>query len=315
VAAEKVSIVAGAAGIGPSTILARASADARRRGDRVIDVPLDARYVRSELTPQTRELGTGDRVLLAVDDLHLAPDVAAIPELLRSITELVVACRCEARCVVAARLSVKWQLEATGEPFAVSVVAALPHGDARRLVASQLDYLGVVVDPPALVDRIAFLSGGHPTILSLLLQELLGGAGMGAAEDELVLRDEDLQRAWRDSGFRSRATEVLLATLEDDAFLRVIIAAMLLEAGSSPERGITRPSLESWVELIADGPLGDVETGIRRLTEAGLVEDIEPQNWVFRRSGIGALVAAAVPNPIEWGERAVLDARREKTDR
>jgi len=312
--ADKVSIVAGAAGIGTSTILARASADARRRGDRVIKVPLDARFVRSELAPRIRELGTEDRVFLAVDDLHLAPDVAGIPDLLRSITELVAACSCEARCVIAARLSAKWQLEATGQPFAVRVVAALPHGEARRLVATQLDYLGVVVDPPALIDRIAFLSGGHPTILSLLLQELLGGASTSAAAGDLVLRDEDLQRAWRDSGFRSRAAEVLLATLEEHAFLRVILVAMLLEAGSSQERGITRPDLEAWVEQIADGLVGDVETGIRRLTEAGLVEGVEPHSWAFPRSGIGALVAAAVPNPLEWGERAILDARRRVAD-
>ncbi len=126
----------------------------------------------------------------------------------------------------------------------------LPYGAVRDLLKEFEDLIHLSFENRDLRDRLAFYSGGHPTIFYLLFIEVVQRQGIRAQYGRPALGPGDLQAAWRGSRFRRRCQEILLTQVREHEELRFALDCLIqLTEGEELSSGVLRSEMKDWLEI------------------------------------------------------------------
>ena len=178
------------------------------------------------------------------------------------------------------------------EPDAgVTLTAAQVRAGVRQILIG----LDVEVADIGVLDRLAYLSSGHPGLLRTLLRATLAAVGPQSGRPRARLRVADVEHAWATAAFRSAARALLFDAARLGRNERAVLAALVLVGSPTKmHRRTDRADLVSAMELLAeddDFPSGcDLNALLERLRDLGLI-DLGPDGSVSSaRGGIGRLV-------------------------
>ena len=310
------SVVVGPRGIGKTTLLQRAARDLASTGwqtiwlnaatvaGRLMEELGKAHY--SARAPDLDRLTTAwceglrpDGLFVVIDGGNLTeqPDGGrVIARWLGAITE---ASGGRIRCALAGPPD----LALPGGPFEGIThrritLGPLGHGSLRTLLADLADILGLAFDGLELLDRLAFYTGGHPTIFYLLLIEMLQRKGVRHQRGRPVIDLVDLKEAWRGEAFRRQSKEILLGAVLRQQHLRIALDCLiqLIEDDEFLAR-VPRSELEEWLrgEGISAGTLDHlVDEGLAVLENRDVAAKVK-----LPPSGLGHLITDLFPTSAE----------------
>jgi hypothetical protein len=167
---------------------------------------------------------------------------------------------------------------------------AIPRGDASALGVYArwlFDLLNVEAGMPVLGDVLVFRAGARPGLLLLLIRALFESASWRRSP----VHPDAVSRVWHSAGFREAARAELLAPLTGDPRTQVMLAASLL-AGLAPGGIVTNGEVRLAFGDLRDEEIGEqeVQDGLRRLVDAGLLEAVAEGQYRIPPSGVGFLL-------------------------
>ena len=252
-------------------------------------------------------------VLIVVDNADHLPG-PSFGETVAVLSSLQAAGEGRVRCLATALPQLGGSLPEPVRAGAQRISPYLDFAQARQVVATIGDYLGLQFDPVTALDRVVYLSGGHIGLLHLLFWELLLTLGEREPGTLVPVSPAAVDRAFQSGSLRAWLVHVLSLLRSSTAsgpdrlrsgLLRAALASMLLECKGT--RGTTVSMLKAWPELFDIHP-DDTELVhvLHLLAELGLVVQ-DGDEWRLPPAGVQTLVAEVVGDPDTFLEEAAED--------
>ncbi len=170
-------------------------------------------------------------------------------------------------------------------PSSTDVLGVASFASVQRYLLSCLNCLGIGCDPPHVLDRIVYYSGGHQALLDALLY----GIAQVLGNSRGPISAAHLEAAWNGDDFRSVAKRLLLKPLDGQPQMLSALGGLARFSGGDLGN-ISATDLQEWLD--AEGiqmELTELEQALQQLYEKGLVERTEHGGYDLVRSSTNQL--------------------------